>query len=62
VPSTRAAEDFSDVHQHHHTGILSQSTEGSATDAWALGFNDGEQGAIDKTFILYVRAFRKFAL
>ena len=38
------------------------STEGSATDAWVLGFSDGTQGDTTKSFDGYVRAFRKFAL
>ena len=38
------------------------STEGSATDAWRLGFDVGSQGTNVKVNGLRVRAFRKFAL
>ena len=45
------------------TGGEWSSTEGSATNAWALGFGNGDQNAnYGKAFGFYVRAFRKVAL
>lgn len=38
------------------------STENSATDAWTLDFSNGLQTITSKINVLYVRAFRKFAL
>jgi hypothetical protein len=38
------------------------STETSATNAWFLDFNDGNQVNSTKASGNYVRAFRKFAL
>jgi len=49
------AEDF--VAGNHWS-----STEDSSTNAWNLLFSNGGQLNIDKTFSIYVRAFRKFAL
>jgi hypothetical protein len=38
------------------------STEASATTAWALAFNNGNQFNVTKNGLYLVRAFRKFAL
>jgi hypothetical protein len=38
------------------------STEDSATDAWRLAFNNGDQNTFSKDSIFRVRAFRKLAL
>jgi hypothetical protein len=43
-------------------GFHWSSTEGSASDAWELGFGNGVQRDGFKDFGSRVRAFRKFAL